>query len=148
MLNKKTVMVSGVIILLLGIVLSAVLPEAVFLHAAFQLLVVAVVLLSAYMSVKDILIVVLIAVSVVLGMGFFEIIQQVPQLMFETGTIIMVLLVLEFYENGHKEEHHRVTVISNYKKNEVDNLKVSLEALNAENHVINENIKEIRKILG
>jgi cation transport ATPase len=146
MLNKKLVMTAGILLLVLGIVLSGVLPESEFFHVPFQLLVLAVVMLSVHMSIKDILIVVMIAIIVIWGITSFNIIEMKFQLMLETGTLILVLFALGNYETGHKEERQKIHVISNYKKREVDNVRAGIEALNAENHGISEKIKEIRKL--
>ncbi len=148
MLNKKMVMFSGILLLIAGIVLSGLLPETEFLHAPFQLLVLATVLLSVYMQVKDIIIIVMIAVIVVLVMSTFGIINQTHQILLETGAIILVLFTMGHYETGHKGESQKLTVISNYKQKEVENIQAETAVLNQENHEISEKIKEIRKIFG
>jgi hypothetical protein len=107
--------------------------------------VLAVIILSMHMPMKDIFIIIMVSSCVVWGMGFFDIIRQMHQLMAETGVILLSGLALGWYELSYKKEKSGRDTIINYKKSEIEGL-ISVNAkLNKENHDLTEELKNMRK---
>ena len=143
--NKKIMTYAAYAIIAAAILLTAFTPEAGFMHVWYQAAVLAVILLSVYMSMKDVVIIILISSCVVWGMGFFDIIKQMHQLMLETSIILLSGLALGWYEMNYKKEKTGHTTIINYKKSEIDGLAAKIAALNRENHNLTEELKNMRK---
>ena len=145
MSDKKTSLILSIILLAAAIALSALLPENEFMHAPFQLVVIAVILLAVHMQMKDIIIIVMLVSAVIWGLAFYEVVGQTRQLIAENAVIFAVSLVLGLYETGYREEKHRLVVVANYKKKESEDLRGEIAAMNLENHNIMEKIKEYKK---
>jgi hypothetical protein len=133
------------ILVICAIGLTAVIPENLFLHVPFQLMIIAVVLLSLHMNVRDIVILLLISSGVMWGMSRYDIIRNVNQLYLEAGILFLSGFILGIYETNYKDEKHKLNVVWNYKKKETENLKTEIQELTAENHRITESIKEFKK---
>ena len=120
--NKNIMTGAAYIIMAAAIFLTAFMPESRFLHVWYQAAVLSVILLSMYMPMKDVIIIILISSCVVWGMGFFDIIRQMHQLMLETSIILLSGLALGWYELNYKKEKSTSATIINYKKSEIDGL--------------------------
>ena len=139
-------MVVSFLIIIAGIVLTALLPEEMFLHVPFQLMIIAVILLSVHMNARDIIILLLITSIVVWGISiYYEVLKNTLPLALETVVLFASCLMLALYETNYKEEKHKLNVVWNYKRKETELLKAEIQALTAENHKITESIKEYKK---
>jgi len=145
MSDKKSVIFISVLIIIASLAMSAFLPESAAMHAPFQMIVIAVILLYIHMQMKDIIIIVMLSSAVMWGLAFYEIVIQTPQLIAENAVIFAVSFVLGIYETGYRDEKRRLTVVANYKKKEADAMKTEIAELNRENHEITEKIKEYKK---
>ncbi len=145
MSNKNITLILAFVLVICAIGLTAVIPEKLFLHVPFQLMIIAVVLLSLHMNARDIVILLLISSGVVWGMSRYDIIKNVNQLYLEIGVLFLSSFILGIYETNYKDEKHKLNVVWNYKKKETENLKAEIQELTAENHRITESIKEFKK---
>lgn len=145
MSNKKITMFVSFVLVICAIGLTAIIPEELFLHVPFQLIIIAVALLSVHMNAKDIIILLLISSVVMWGMSRYEIIKNVNALYLEIAVLFASGFILGIYESNYKDEKHKLNVVWNYKKKETDNIKTEIQALTAENHRIMESIKELKK---
>jgi hypothetical protein len=145
MSNKNITMMVSFLLIIAGISLTAVIPEQMFLHVPFQLMIIAVILLSVHMNAKDIIILLFISSAVVWGMFYFDIIKNTQPLILETAVLFASGFILGIYETNFKDEKHKLNVVWNYKKKETEVLRAEIQALTAENHRITENIKDLKK---
>lgn len=146
MSDKKLTMVVSFLIIIAGIALTALLPEELILHVPFQLMIIAVILLSVHMNARDIIILLLITSIVVWGISlYYEVLKNTMPLALETVVLFASCLILALYETNFKEEKHKLNVVSNYKKKESEILRAEIQAMTAENHKITESIKEFKK---
>jgi hypothetical protein len=143
--NKTILTAVSFIIIAAAVLLTALTPENKFFHLWYQASILAVVILSMYMGMKDIFIIVMIFSCVVWGMGFFDVIKQMHQLMIETSIVLLSGLALGFYELNYKKEKHSRDTIMNYKKGEIEGLASRISGLNKENHNLTEDLKSMRK---
>jgi hypothetical protein len=143
--NKNILTYAAYAIIAAAILLTAFTPEAKFLHIWYQLAVLAVIMLSVFMSMKDVVIIILISSCVVWAMGFFDIIRQMHQLMLETSIILLSGRALGWYEMSYKKEKTGQDMIINYKKSEIEGLASKIAVLNKENHNMTEELKNMRK---
>ncbi|MCE5299337.1 MAG: hypothetical protein LLG37_00485, partial [Spirochaetia bacterium] len=92
-----------------------------------------------------VMILVFITAGVAIGMTQMNIFEQLNQLILETGVLVAVTMVLGWYESIYKEEHHKKSLVCNYKKEEIEELRKKIAVLNADNHEISEKTRDIRK---
>ena len=145
MSNKNLTLILAFVLVICAIGLTAVIPEHLFLHVPFQLMIIAVVLLSLHMNARDIVILLMISTGVIWGMSRYDIIKNVNQLYLEAGILFLSSFILGIYETNYKDEKHKLNVVWNYKKKETETLKTEIQELTAENHRITESIKEFKK---
>lgn len=146
MRNNRLLLAISVLGIVAGIALTAAMPEKKFFHIWYQTLVLAAIMLSIFMSIKDILIIMMLSSCVVWGMGFFEIITGLHQLILETAIILASGSALGWYELDYKKEKQKQDAIVEYKKNEISALSKKVAGLNKECHAINEELRNVRKI--
>jgi hypothetical protein len=143
--NKNLMTYAAYALIAAAVLLTAFTPEARFMHVWYQAAVLAVIMLSVFMSMKDVVIIILVSSCVVWGMGFFDIIRQMHQLMLETSVILLSGLALGWYEMNYKKEKTSQATIINYKKSEIEGLAAKIAVLNRENHGLTEELKNMRK---
>jgi hypothetical protein len=146
MRNKNLVIGLSFIIIIAAITLTAMLPEQKFFHLGYEIIILAVVLLSMYLPVKDVIIIILVSSCVVWSMGFFEFISQLQQLIVETCVIIAASCAIGWYESNYNLEKKQNDTIVAYKNGEMNELTRKIAGLNKENHEILEETKRIRQI--
>ncbi len=144
--NNKLLLAISILAIIAGTALTAVMPEKKFFHIWYQTLVLAVIMLSIFMSIKDIIIIIMLSSCVVWGMGFFEIVTGLHQLILETAIILASGSALGWYELDYKKEKQKQDAIVEYKKNEISGLTKKVSDLNRENHTVAEELKNVRKI--
>ena len=145
MYNRKAVLITAFLLLAAGTVLTAVLPESKLLHITFHVAVVSVILLSLYLSVKDIVITVLFVASVIWSLGFFGVLENIGQLIVETAVLLLCAAVLGWYDLSHRLEKEKQETIVEYKQGQLDELNASVNALKRDNEEIHNKIKVYRK---
>ena len=145
MYNKKAVLIIAFIFMAAGSVLMAFMPETKFFHLPFHLMVISVILLSLFLSIKDIIIVVMLAASVVWWLGFLEVIKDISQLLVETIVLLLCASVLGWYEFTYRIEKSKQETIVEYKKEQVEEVNRSIAGLKYENDNILSEIKKHRK---
>jgi hypothetical protein len=143
--NKNLMTYTAYAIIAAAVLLTAFTPEAKFMHVWYEAAVLAVIMLSVFMSMKDVVIIILISSCVVWGLGFFDIIRQMHQLMIETSIILLCGMALGWYELNYKKEKTEQATIINYKKSEIEGLASKIAVLNKENHHLTEELKNMRK---
>lgn len=122
-----------------------VMPEKRFFHLPVFLLLLPVILLSAHLSFKEILLLTVAAFSVLFAMIYFGVINMVPQLLAETGVLIAVILMLGFREDEYSSIKERNRTVLDFKKKEVAEIKQRVMEAERENQRIIEETKALRK---
>ena len=145
MSNKNMTLFVSFLIIICALCLTRLIPERLFLHAPFQMIIIATILFSVHMNVKDIIILLFISCAVVWVMDYYEIIENTRQLILETAVLFASGIILGIYGKNYKDEKNRLNVVWNYKVKETEIIRAEIQALTAENHRITENIKEFKK---
>ena len=143
--NKNVLKGLSFTMIAVAVALTALLPEARFFHAWYQLAALAVIMFSMYMPVKDVFIIAMLSSCVVWGMGFFDILRQMHQLVVETAVILLSCAALAWHETNYKREKSERDTIISYKKGEIAGLEARISTLNGENHRLTEELKGMRK---
>lgn len=143
--NKNIMTLAGFAVIAAAVLLTAFMPEKSFFHVWYQAAVLAVIMLSMFMSMKDVAIIILFSSCIVWGLGFFDVIKQMHQLMLETSVILISVLALGFFEQNYKKEKSTQDTIIHYKKSEIDGLAAKIAVLNKDNHNLAEELKSMRK---
>lgn len=143
--NKNTVYIVSFAIIAAAVALSFVMPEKRFFHIPVFLLLIPVILLSAYLSFKDILLLTVAAFSVLFSLIYFGVIKMAPQLLAETAVLTAVILVLGFREDEYSAKKAENRAVLEFKKKEVLEAKQRLIEAERENHRIIEETKALRK---
>ncbi len=131
-----------------SILLTAIMPESRYFHLWYQASVLAVIMLSMYISIKDVFIVVLLVSCAVWGLGFFDIITGFRQLTLETIVIISAAAALGIYEKESKREIAQQDAVVLYKKGELEAVSAKIAVLNRENQSLTDEIKRLRKLFS
>ena len=145
--NKKSVIIISFILIFLCIVLTFITRENKFFHIWYQVLIIPIILLSVFISIKDIIIIIMVVSGIVWAMGFMEKITNIYQLFFETIIIIISTISLGWYELSFKKEKEQIDIVIDYKKKQIEEIKNRIDNLNKESNLLLEEIKIIRKEL-
>ena len=145
MYNKKFAFFAAFALMIAGVALTALLKEKSFYHVFYHLFLVAVIIFSLFLSMKDIFIILMLFSSAVWALGFFEIVTSVHELLAETAVIIMLALALGIYELKFKVEKNKSATILEYKKKEINEMTAKIAELNTANNNLTEEIRKYRK---
>jgi hypothetical protein len=148
MRNKKAVFIVSFIIITLAIALSAILPEKKFFHIGYQAIILAVVLLSIYLPIRDVMIILMISSCVVWSMGFFEVVSDLHPLILETAVVLAASFALGWFELAYEKEKKQMDAVVDYKKKENAELTGKITQLNRDNQAILDETKSVRKIFN
>jgi len=143
--NKKGVIFFSYLFLLASAAAVYFLKENTFFHMGYHAAVISVVMLSLYLSMKDIVLVIMFFSAAIWGMGFFEILKMTNQLIAETSIILLIAVSMGWYEIVHRAEKSKQDTIVSYKKEQVEALKTEIAGLNSENSGVSEEIKKHRR---
>jgi len=114
-------------------------------HLPFHAAIAAVILLSLSFSARDVVILTMLFSSVAWIFGFIEIISDINMLLAETAVIVLSAAVLGWYEVNVRNEAEKQQTIIDYKKEEVSEIKKTIEKIKKENEKVLEEIKKSRK---
>ncbi len=145
--NKKTVVLISFILIIICVFLTFIMKEDKYFHIWYQFLIIPVILLSVFFSIKDIIIIIMVISGVVWAMGFMGKITNIYQLFFETIVVIVSTISLGWYEILYKKEQEQIEIVVDYKKKQIDEIKKRIDSLNKESNLLLEEIKKIRKQL-
>jgi len=145
--NKKSVIIISFILIFLCVFLTFITRENKFFHIWYQALIIPIILLSVFISIKDIIIIIMVISGIVWAMGFMEKITNIYQLFFETIIIIISTISLGWYELSFKKEKEQIEIVIDYKKKQIEEIKNRIDKLNIESNLLLEEIKTIRKEL-
>ncbi len=145
--NKKTVVIISLILIISSIFLTLLTKENKYFHIWYQILILPVILLSVFFSIKDIIIIIMVVSGVVWAMGFIEKIANVYQLFFETIIIIISTISLGWHELLYKKEKEQIEIVIDYKKKQIEGIRNKIDNLNKESNLLLDEIKKIKKQL-
>lgn len=145
MYNKNLAFAVAFSLMAAGVALTGILKEASFYHVFYHLFLVAVIIFSLFLSMKDIFIILMLFSSAVWALGFFEVVTAVHELLAETAVIILLALALGLYELKFKVEKNKASTILEYKKKEISDLAAKIAVLNSSNNAVTEEIRKFRK---
>lgn len=145
MQNKNTVYLVSFSVIAAAVALSFVMPEKRFFHFPVFLLLIPVILLSACLSFKDILLLTVATFSVLFSLIYFGVIKMAPQLLAETAVLTAVILVLGFREDEYSAKKSENKAVLDFKRREVLEAKQRLMEAERENQRIIEETKALRK---
>ena len=143
--NKNAVYAVSFALIAVSVALSFFMPEKKYFHFPVFLLLIPVILLSAYLSFKEILLLVVASFSVLFALMYFGIIKMAPQLIAETAVLTSVVLVLGFREDEYEVKKGENKAVLEFKKKEVMEVKQRLMEAERENQRIIEETKALRK---
>jgi hypothetical protein len=144
MYDKKLSTIIAFVILSAAVLLSVFLRERYY-HVFYHFFVISIIILSLFLSMKDVFIILMAFSSVVWILGFFGIFAQINQLLVETAVIAGVALLLGWYEMKFKVEKGKANTILDYKKKEIGELQRKIAGIGAENNAALDEIKKFRK---
>ncbi|MCX8093804.1 MAG: hypothetical protein N3E50_06505 [Candidatus Goldbacteria bacterium] len=145
--NKKTIVLISFILIIISVFLTFITKENRYYHIWYHILIIPVILLSVFFSIKDIIIIIMVVSGIIWAMGFIERIVNVYQLFFETFIIIISTISLGWYELLFKKEKEQIEIVVDYKKKQIEEIKNRIENLNKESNSILDEIKKIKKEL-
>lgn len=145
--NKKTVVIISFIFIIFSVFLTFIIKENKYFHIWYHVLIVPVILLSVFLSIKDIIIIIMVVSGIVWAMGFIEKIIFVQQLFIETIIIIISTISLGWHELIYKKEKEKIEIVVDYKKKQIEEIKNKIDNLNKGSNLLLEEIKKIKKQL-
>lgn len=145
--NKKTVVIISFILIIISVFLTFVIKENKYFHICYQILIVPVILLSVFFSIKDIIIIIMVVSGIVWAMGFMGKIAYINQLFIETIILIISTISLGWYEFLYKKEKEQIEIVIDYKKKQIEEIKNKMDNLNKESNLLLDEIKKIKKQL-
>ena len=146
--NKKLVLSISFALTAAAIVLTVLLPEKKFFHIGYQAIILAAIMLSMYMPIRDVMLIMMLSSCVVWGMGFFEVVGDLHQLILETAVVLAASFALGTYEMGYENEKKQMDAIVAYKKDEIAKMSGKIAQLNRDNQAILDETKNIRKLFN
>ncbi|MBP7792481.1 MAG: hypothetical protein KA120_05400 [Candidatus Goldbacteria bacterium] len=145
--NKNTIIIISFILIIVSVFLTFVTNESKYFHIWYQILIIPVILLSFFLSIKDVIIIIMVVSGVVWTMGFMGKINNIYQLLFETLIIIISAISLGWNELLYKKEREKIDTVIDYKKKQIEEMKNRIDGLNKESNLLLDEIKSIKKQL-
>jgi hypothetical protein len=145
--NKKNIVIVSFILIIISIFLTFITNENKYFHIWYHALIIPVILLSVFFSIKDIIIIIMVTSGIIWAMGFIEKVTYVHELFFETIILIISTMSLGWHEILYKREKEQIEIVIDYKKKEIEEIKNRIENLNKESNLLLDEIKKIKKQL-